>query len=978
MTSQTDAASGHSHAPRRFLSWLDAWAIALGCAVGWGAFVMPGSTFLPYAGPLGAIISLVLATLLMVIIAYNFSYMQRHVEGSGGAVTFTEKVFGADHAFLCGWSLGVVYIAIIWANVTAVVFLARYLLGPVLEVGLCYRVAGYSIYLGEMLVTMLILVVFGVLNLFRGDRLRIVYTIMALLMVVGTVGLAVAVYLRSGLSRASYLPAFASETSVLGLLNVIILAPWAFVGFEAVTNSMEEFSFKESRFTSVLIAGVVAGGLIYISTTILAFLVVPERLGSWRDYVASLGKLPGLQALPVFNTVNETFGVTGLNVLCVTVLSAISTSLYGLMRNASKLIKAMAERGMLPDVLAEVDQNGTPRKAVLLVLAVSLLAPFMGRAAIGWIVDVTSVCTSVAYLYVSACIFKLSRGEGGLASITGALGIGIATLFFVLPLVPSVWSVNAFVTESYFILAAWAILGLLIFWNTFRRDETGRFGRSTIMWIAMLVLILFASSMWMRQSADTATAQVVSDMSMYHERQHIAHGVPMTREEYIEESAHVIEVTDWFRSILLNNSHMQMGLIVIALWIMFNIFTLMGRRQAELESKRRSAEETNQAKTMFLSNVSHDLRTPMNAIVGYTRLAQAEDLTLEETRDYLQKIDAASMYMLSLVNDVLEMGRRESGRMVLVPTEVNLLEVVDDVANLFSGQMAEKDIDFTFDSSGIVRPHVRCDRDRLNSVMLNLLSNAYKFTPSGGSVYAQFTELAGGPEGIGRYILRVKDSGIGMSKEFIERLYEPFERERTSTVSGTQGTGLGMSITKSIVDLMGGRIDVKSEAGKGTEFIVQLPLELVGDGRLPDEALAAEDGVDVPVCLAGRRVLMAEDNEINQEIARYVLEDMGLVVDVVSDGTEAVERIETCEPGAYDAVLMDVRMPIMDGYEATRRIRAMADPARSGIPIIAVTANAFDEDMQEAQDAGMTAFLTKPLDIERVGHVLCETLRQQQ
>ena len=315
---------------------------------------------------------------------------------------------------------------------------------------------------------------------------------------------------------------------------------------------------------------------------------------------------------------------------------------------------------------------------------------------------------------------------------------------------------------------------------------------------------------------------------------------------------------------------------------MFSIYSLMRRRERETDTRRLAAEQTSRAKTIFLSNMSHDIRTPMNAIIGYTNIARRDEMTLPEVRSYLDKIDSSSQHLLSLINDVLEMSRVESGKMELVASECDLTSVMGDVRDMFSEQMAEKSIAFVVDATDVRDPHVLCDARRLDRVLLNLVSNAYKFTPEGGSVTVTLSQIGLAHDGRARFEVRVRDTGIGMSEDFARRVFEPFEREQTSTVSGVEGTGLGMSITKSIVDLMGGTIDVTTAPGKGTEFVVELDLELAPE---PDLAAAPADApASAPTDFSGRRALLVEDNEINRDIATLILRDLGFEVENAENG----------------------------------------------------------------------------------------------
>ncbi|MDO4478556.1 MAG: ATP-binding protein [Lachnospiraceae bacterium] len=391
--------------------------------------------------------------------------------------------------------------------------------------------------------------------------------------------------------------------------------------------------------------------------------------------------------------------------------------------------------------------------------------------------------------------------------------------------------------------------------------------------------------------------------------------------------------------------------------------------KAALEAALVETEEANKAKTNFLFNISHDIRTPMNAIMGYTQLMKKE-LTDPKLLDYQDKIEASSHLLLSIIDHVLDMAHIDSGDTELHEENTRLSEIPVDIIDIFGEEAAKKNLKLHYDID-VQHDHVRVDVTKIKETYMNIVSNAIKYTPEGGSISGKIEELPCEKPG---YILvrtTIRDTGIGMSKDYLPHLFDTFSREKNTTAGKVAGTGLGLSIVKKLVDLLEGTIEVESEPGKGSVFTVTLPNKLA-DPADYEEADAKE--ATASDTIEGRHILLAEDNELNAEIAVAILEEMGLCVDLVSDGLRCVNRMEEAPAGTYDLILMDIQMPKMNGYEAARAIRSMDNPAKAGIPIAAMTANAFKEDRRDAFEAGMNAHIAKPIDITKLMSVLAEVL----
>ena len=401
-----------------------------------------------------------------------------------------------------------------------------------------------------------------------------------------------------------------------------------------------------------------------------------------------------------------------------------------------------------------------------------------------------------------------------------------------------------------------------------------------------------------------------------------------------------------------------LGLLILFLTDLFYVFSLNNR----LKITAREAESASKAKTDFLSTMSHDIRTPMNAIIGLTSITEQNLDDKALAADNLRKISLASNHLLTLINDILDISKVESGKLALVPMTFSIMETVENLKNISQPMIKEKNIDFSFNTEGIDKEYLYADQLRLNQIYINILSNAIKYTEPGGSVSARLSEDKSEKEGCVLLTYTVSDTGIGMSPEFMANMYQPFSRQVDSRVNSIQGTGLGLAITKQMVELLGGTIECESEQGKGTTFTIRLDIPVADKQAEERELRPDDDNSD----LQGMHILVAEDNDINWEIISYMLSTFGIEADRAENGRICLEKISAAADDSYDLIFMDVQMPEMNGLDATRAIRKLESPWASSVPIIAMTADAFAENVTECLNAGMNGHIAKPIDVKLV------------
>ena len=924
----------------RYLTSVDVWALAFGCMVGWGVFAMPGTTFLPVAGPAGTLISMLLGMAFMLVIGANFSYLMGRSSMTGGVYSYTKEAFGRDHAFLSSWFLCLSYLTIVFLNGTALFFIVRTLFADVAQSGFHYSVAGNTIYLGETLVSALVLAAVGILFVLAKPLLQRLHTVLAMVLLTGII--ITGAFCLPGAFASGALHSFGTQGLNRGyaVLSLVIMAPWAFVGFEVTVFDTAHFRFPIKRSGRIIASSIVVAALAYISMTFVSVCSVPDGFPTWQAYIDGLDGLRGVASVPTFFAAKSVMGTAGLAIMTITAAAAILTGIIGGYRATTRVLATMAE----DRILSEKFLNTT--YSIVFILILSILLSLLGRNTLVWFVDLTSLGAIIGFGYSSAAAYKLARAEGNRKTVvTGLTGAVISVIFFIVQLVPGIAALDAMESEAFLMLAFWCLLGFVFYWRTVTQSTLTEYSGISTSGIALFAMLVYSAVLWFVKRVGAA-----DDINR-------------------------------MKQMIVVDGIILIVIIFVGLAVMVYVQDIVRQKHEAMEREKIHAVESSLAKSRFLFNMSHDIRTPMNAIIGYTNLARKEE-DITKAHEYLDKIEISSQHLLALINDILEMSRIESGTVELEYLPIDLRALFDDIHDLFSEQMKQKKLDFEVHTNQVQNRYVWGDRKNLNRVLLNILSNAFKFTPEGGHITTSLFEAGNVENGYGSYEIRVQDSGIGMSREFAEKIFTAFERERTSTVSGVEGTGLGMSITKSIVDLMGGTIEVITAPGTGTTIVIRLKMQIAEEKDVmtdhpetPDSAEAAK--ADAAVDFTGRRLLLVEDNMINMEIANMILTNAGFTVETAENGRIAVDMVSASEPGYYDAVLMDIQMPVMDGYEATRAIRALENKDLANIPVLAMTANAFKEDELAAMEAGMQAHIAKPVDVGLLMKTLASVLQAE-
>ena len=948
-------------------------ALSFGYAVGWGAFVLPGTMFLPNAGPAGSIIGFLIGTLIVVVLAFNYHKMTSFIRG--GSYRFVSQTFGYNHGFLVGWFLFLTYLAIFWANATALVLLARYLFGDAFQFGFYYKVIGFDVYFGEVLLCLAAIVLCaGACLLSKRFAIRL-HMFFAFVLIAGVTACFIAAVCRHTGGMAAMAPAFAADSPVsVQFLRILAMVPWAFVGFEAVVQSSSEFAFPVKRTFSLLFVAIVISALAYIFLMLLPVLAFPDGYSNWKEYIDALPRLKGIAAIPVFSAARKVLGPWGIAVIGGSMLAGQLTALFATYIALSRLMRAMADDKMIPEWFARSNREGNPVNAIVTVMCLSIPIPFLGRTVTGWSVDLSNLGAAIAYVYISAASYTHLRKDpaGGhfIGKAAGFFGIVMSAAFCLLTLVPNYLSGSSLSTESYLFLALWCFIGFLVYRRVFVMDTTDRLGRSTIVWIAELIGIFFSSLMWFRltvcDSAEYSFGELVGKT--------VTENIAMNSISYIN--------TD-----MLLKSSVVLFVLVASLAIILNLLSIHHSREKDLIVEKLKAEESvSRQKSYFFSTISHDIRTPLNAIIGYSQMLKMGFKTEEEREQALNSVIGGSRSLLRLVNDMIDFARLEDGRLEFVtkPTDCNAL--LHDFVDFFCKAKQIQAIELRSRAEGI--PTVLIDPKRVRQILFSLVDNAAKFTRKGFvEVRASFDCTAESDTGTLRF--EVEDTGIGISDEDLKRIASPYVQV-DSKHSRHGGTGIGLALCRKLANAMNGELTVVSAIGKGSTFTVTLrcvkvtdaaPVEdhdpllellVVDQSSAPsttqDEAPAVPEVKEkIPAeAVAARRILIADDQKMNLIVLKTMLKKLG-AFDIVmaKDGKEALD-ILTAPDQSFDLVLTDMWMPVMDGEGLVRAVRA--DGRLAALPVHVVTA---DTEMPgKYKELGFDGILLKPVTVEKLKELI--------
>ena len=622
-----------------YLSSVAVWALSVGSAIGWGSLVVTSRSYLSQAGPMGSIIGLLIGFVMMLMVSNHYHFLANRYPGTGGLYNYVKHIFGYDRAFLIAWFMFLIYISIFWANATSIPLFARYFLQGVFKKGYLYTIFGYEVYLGETLVTLVVMWLVGLLCMKSKKATASSMVVMVLLFTVGITVCFVAAMLGHSRSGMTMSPAFIPDTSAFRqIVRIAFVSPWAFIGFETVSHSAAEYRFKHSNMFRVLFLSVAVTTALYIFVLLLSVSAYPEGCSSWLDYISRLDEFEGISGLPAFYAANYYLGPTGIIILMASLLSLILTSLIGMLRTLSRLCYAVAQDSILPERFAGLNDKQIPVNTILLVLLVSLPIPFLGRTPIGWIVDTTTIGATIIYGFASVAVLKVSRQEGRKKDLfISIICLFILVAFAVFLLFPSAFSDYTLETETYVLMAVWSLLGLLYFHRVIRKDHARHFGKAIIVWLALLVFIVLMAMTWAERINEERENTIITEISDYMDGTGDPEILEMDKDEFLAMQLDRLHEADNASVFVI------VGLFALSLVIMLSNYLTMQKWENQAK------EERDEARTAALTDPLTGVKSKHAFLVSQKQI----DASIDEGTAEDYAVAVCDVNGLKIINDTL-------------------------------------------------------------------------------------------------------------------------------------------------------------------------------------------------------------------------------------------------------------------------------------------------------------------------------------
>ena len=752
------------------LSYLAIFSIAFGCIIGWGSFVSPAITFIPQAGVVGVLIGIFVASFIALLICVNYIGLARYLPEAKGSYELIKTVFGKDQAFFSAWALLMAYLCIFWSNVSASSYLGRSLFGDGALYSVHYTFMGYDVYPGDIIISAIVLLA-GAVIVCRGydSTLKVLSAIAVILLLLITV-MFIAVVAK-GDPKVIFSPAFESANTLsrgVQIAAISLMAPWVFVGFESVSHAA---NVKKVRLNRGFITGgisIIAAMAVFLMLTVIINSALPAGFRSWKDYSVLSDGFFSFDEIPAMYGVINAMGDAGRVILSIAFSLAILGSILAFLMASSRVIKIMADDGLTPKPLLAENKNGIPYNAVHLILAFSIPFLFVGLNMLKSAINISTLLICMVYGFISVGA-AIHSGRKIAFRISGIIGAVLSFGIFIAILIPNEGSGASLTKDDYLILSVWCLAGLICYRLVLYLDKDLSLGRSMLMWLLMFFLLFYSTNMWTHEVMETELLENTDPTEIH--------------------------------AILLTNNLARTVVIIIALLILFELFTIMLKREKDLNAKISSVEENYNIKNTLLANTSHDIRTPLNAIIGFADLALQDNVDSKRVLDYMKKIRLSGVQLLSLIDDMLVLNRLENGKLSLREEAINLPEYLMHLHEALQIGEDNPNVDIIIDVHTMENDTVICDRSLLKHLLTFFASNAVKNSREGGKVTLGVMQLGAAEAGLAMYEFFVKDSGDGFLPD-----------------------GMGFTAAKRIIDVMGGRMEIEPTPGVGTEVYITLEL----------------------------------------------------------------------------------------------------------------------------------------------------------